>query len=95
MRGGGGVLEGVRADLAAEAEANVAGGRATWFLGVRASIQKVDRGDSLLHRRHQFRADFRELGPVSVTDPLAVHLKDICHWEGRIIDPMLDLQRGA
>ena len=30
-----------------------------------------------------------------VTDPVAVHLKDICHWEGRIINPMLDLQRGA
>ena len=29
------------------------------------------------------------------TDPVAVHLKDICHWEVRIIKPMLNLQRGA
>ena len=66
-----------------------------WFLGVRASIQKVDYGDSLTRRRHQVRADFRELRSVSVTDLVAVHLKDLYHCKGRIIKPMLDLQRGA
>ena len=37
----------------------------------------------------------REIIPVSVTDPATIHLKDIYHWEGRIIDPMLDLHRDA
>ena len=32
---------------------------------------------------------------MSVTDLVAVNLKDICHWEVRIINPMLDLQRGT
>ena len=30
-----------------------------------------------------------------VADLVAVHLKDICHWEGRIIEPIIDLQCGA
>ena len=32
---------------------------------------------------------------MSVTEPIAVHLKDLCHWEGSIIEPMIDLQHGA
>ena len=32
---------------------------------------------------------------MSVTDPVTIHLKDICHWEGRIIEPMLNLHYGA
>ena len=32
---------------------------------------------------------------MSVTDPVTIHLKDICHWDGRIIKPMLDLHCGA
>ena len=63
--------------------------------GVGASVQKVDRGDISPRRRHQVRVEFRELRPVYVTYPLAVHLEDIFHWEGSIIEPMLDLQRGA
>ena len=30
-----------------------------------------------------------------VTDPGTIHLKYFCHWEGRIIEPMLDLHCGA
>ena len=30
-----------------------------------------------------------------LTDLLAVHLRDICYWEGMIIKTMLDLQCGA
>ena len=30
-----------------------------------------------------------------VTDPVIIHLKDLCHWEGRIIEPMLHLHHGA
>ena len=30
-----------------------------------------------------------------MTDPMTIHFKDLCHWEGRIIDPMLDLHCGA
>ena len=37
----------------------------------------------------------REIRPVSVTDPVTIHLKDICHWEGRIIEPMIDIHRGV
>ena len=62
---------------------------------IRASIQKVDFGDSSPRHRHQVRSDFRDLRPVSVTDPVTVHLQDLCHWEGRIIDPVLDLHRGT
>ena len=29
---------------------------------------------------------------MSVRDLVAVHLKDICHWEGMNIKPMIDLQ---
>ena len=32
---------------------------------------------------------------MSVTGLLTIHLKDLCHWEGRIIKKMLDLHRGA
>ena len=32
---------------------------------------------------------------MSVTDPVTINLKDICHREGRIIEPMLDLHCGA
>ena len=32
---------------------------------------------------------------MSVMDPMNLHLKDICHWEGRIIEPMLNLHRGT
>ena len=64
-------------------------------MGVRVSIQNVDRGDSLPRRRHRVHADFRKIRPVSVTDPVAVHQNYICHWEGRIIDPILDPKRGA
>ena len=32
---------------------------------------------------------------MSVTDLVTIHLKDIYHWEGRIIKPMLDLNRGT
>ena len=31
---------------------------------------------------------------MPTTDPVAVHLKDLCHWESRIINPMLNLHRG-
>ena len=60
----GGVLEGVRVELVAEAQVEFTGGGAGWFLGVRASIQNVDRGDSSPCRRHQVRAVFREIRPV-------------------------------
>ena len=30
-----------------------------------------------------------------MTDPVTIHLKNLCHWEGRIIKPMLDLHRVA
>ena len=56
---GGVVLEGVCAELAAEAEVKVAGGGAAWFSGIGASIQKVDRGNSLPCHRQQVRVDFR------------------------------------
>ena len=95
METGGGVLEGVRAELVADAQVKVSGGGAAWFLGDRVSIQKVDCGDRSPHRRHRVCTDLRELIPVSVTDPVAIHLKDLCHWEGMIINPILDLQRGA
>ena len=36
-----------------------------------------------------------ELRPVPVTDLVTIHLKDIYHWEGRIIEPMINLHRGA
>ena len=52
-------MEGVRTELAAEAEVKVAGGGAAWFLGIRVSIQKVDRGNSLPCHRQQVRVDFR------------------------------------
>ena len=32
---------------------------------------------------------------MSVTDSVTIHLKDLCHWEGRIIEPMLNLHRGT
>ena len=95
MATGGGVLEVVRAELVADAQVKVSGGGAAWFSGDRVSIQKVDCGNSSPRRRHQVRADFREIRPVSVTVPLAIHLKYLCHWEGRIIKPMLVLQRGV
>ena len=66
-----------------------------WFSGVSVSIQKIDRGNSFPCRRHRVCAYFRDLRPVSMTYPIALHLKDICHWDSRIIKPMLDLQRGA
>ena len=44
---------------------------------------------------HAADANFRKLIPVSVTDSIYVHLKYLCQWEGRIIKPMLDMQRGA
>ena len=87
----GGGLKGVRADLVAEAEVDIAGGGSAWFLRVKASIQKVDCGNSSPNFRHQIHTEFRELRPLYVTDPVAAHLKDICHWEGRIIEPMLNL----
>ena len=65
------------------------------FSRIGASIQEVDPGNISPRRRHQVRSDLRELRPVSVTDPVTIQLKDICHWEGRIIKPMLDLHRGA
>ena len=95
MARGGGVLEGIGAELAAEAEIEVAGGGATRFSGIGASIQEMDRGNSSPRRRHRVRSDLRELRPVSVTDPVTIHLKDLCHWEGRIIEPMLHLHHGA
>ena len=55
----------------------------------------MDRGDSSSGCRHQILSDFRELIPVSVTYLVAVHLRDLCHWEGSIINPMLDLKHGA
>ena len=67
-------------DLTTEAEFEVARGGAVWFLGVRSSIQKADHGNSLPRLRHQVCTDFRELIPVSMTDPVAVNLKDLCHW---------------
>ena len=30
-----------------------------------------------------------------VTDPVTIHLKDLCHWEGRIIEQIINLHRGA
>ena len=80
-----GVLKGISAELVAEADIEVAGGGATRFSGVRLSIQEMDRGDSSPRRRHQVRSDLRELRPVSVMEPVTIHLKDICHWEVRII----------
>ena len=65
------------------------------FSGVGASIQDMDRGDSLPSRRQRVHSDLRELIPVSLTEPVTIHLKDLCHWEGRIIEPMFDLHRGA
>ena len=91
----GGVLERIGAELADEAEVEVAGGRALGFSGIRASIQDVDCGNSSQRRRQQVHSDLIELRPVSVTDPVTIHLKDLCHWEVRIIEPMLDLHRGA
>ena len=55
-------------------QVEVLGGRAAWFSGVRVSIKKVDR-----ENRSQVRTEFRNLRPVSVTYPVAVHLKDLCH----------------
>ena len=95
MARGGGVLEGIGAGMAADAEIEVAGGGATRFSGVRASIQEVERGNSLPCRRHRVCSDLRELRTVSVTDPVTVHLKDLYHWEGRIIKPTIDLHCGA
>ena len=63
-----------------------------WGQGIH---KNMDRGDSSPRCRHRVRADFRDIRPVSVTDPVAIHLKDLCHWEGRIINPMLNLKRGA
>ena len=94
MPRGGGVLEGIGAELAAEVEIEVLGGVATRFFGIGASIQEVDRGDSSPGSRHRVRFDLREIRPVSVTDPMTIHLKDICDWEGRIIERILDLQGG-
>ena len=65
------------------------------FSGIKESIQEVDCDNSSPRRRHQIRSDLRELRPVSMTDPVTIHLKDLCHWEGRIIEPMLDLHCGA
>ena len=79
MARGGGVLEGIGAELAAEAEIEVLGGGASRFFGIGASIQEVDCGNSSPCRRHQFCSDLRELRPVSVTDPVTIHLKDLCH----------------
>ena len=79
MLRGGGVLEGVHAELVAEVEAEVAVGGAAWFLRVRAFIQKVDRGNISPRCRHQVRTFFREIRPVSVTDSVSIHLKDLCH----------------
>ena len=76
----GGFLEVVRVDLEDEAQFKVAGGGTAWFLGVGASMQKVERGDILPRRRHLVCAYFKEIGPVSVTDTVAVHLKYLCHW---------------
>ena len=90
----GGVLERIGAELVAEAEIEVLGGGATRFSGIGASIQEVDCGNSLPCRRHRVRSDLRELRPVSVTDLVTTHLKDLCHWHDRIIKPMLDLHRG-
>ena len=65
--------------MAAEAEVEVSGRGAAWFSGIRTSIQKVDLGDSSPRRRYRVRAEFRDIKPVSVTDPVSVHLKNLCH----------------
>ena len=95
MARGGGVLEGLGAELAAEAEVEIAGRGATRFSGIRASIQEVDCVNISPHCKHRVRSDLRELRPVSVMYQVTIHLKDLCHWEGMIIKPMLDLHRGA
>ena len=28
-------------------------------------------------------------------DPVTIHLKDLCHWEGRTIEQIINLHRGA
>ena len=49
----GGVLKRIGAELAADMEVEVTGGEAAWFLGIRASIQKVDHGNISPRRRHR------------------------------------------
>ena len=49
---GGGVLEGIGAELAAEAEIEFAGGGATRFSGIGASIEEVECGNRSPRRRH-------------------------------------------
>ena len=94
MATGGRVLEGVCVELTAEAQVKVAGGGAAWFSGVRVSVQNVECGNILPRRRHLVLTNFRDIIPISVTDLIAVHLKNLCHWEGKIINPILDLQPG-
>ena len=84
------------AELAGKAFVEVFAADAGRFAGVGASFQKVGRGDRAPRRSNRVRFDAaRALRVISVTRPDAVHLKDLDHWDGRVIQEVVEAQVGG
>ena len=83
-------------ELAGEAFVELAASHPGWLAGVRASLQKVGRGDSEPRRSNRLCFDTsRALREATVSNPDSIHLKDLDHWKGRVIHEVVDTDVGA
>ena len=89
-------MVGVILKLAGEALVELAASHPGGLSGVRASLQKVIRSDSEPRRSNRLCFDAaRALREATVSNPDSIHLKDLDHWEGRVIHEVVDSDVGA
>ena len=70
----------------------VPGGGAARFSGVGTAFQNIGRGNNAPCWRNRVQTYTNFLGIVTVTDPVAIHLKYIDQQEVKVIEEVVDAE---